>query len=281
MLRLLPRLWNRWFGEPLRKVEAESLAYRLSPEGRQIDTKTIAVVLTAAVCLTVQNYTINPDQVIGPAGWAAGTISGPDARREVETTLRQWHVTQSQRLVWSGLVLFFTYTVIPALVIKLYLRERLSAFGTGLCGIAADWPIYLAFATVMIPLVWLCSAGERFQDLYPFYRVNSRADLGPRFFRWEVVYALQFIGLEFFFRGFLVHGTKHRFGVYSIFLMVIPYCLIHIHKPAPEMVGSILAGVALGLVSLVTRSIWPGAFLHILVAWGMDASVLFRRGMIG
>jgi hypothetical protein len=47
------------------------------------------------------------------------------------------------------------------------------------------------------------------------------------------------------------------------------------------MVGSILAGVALGLVSLVTRSIWPGAFLHILVAWGMDASVLFRRGLIG
>jgi membrane protease YdiL (CAAX protease family) len=208
-------------------------------------------------------------------------ISGPDARHEVEATLRQWHVTQSQRLVWSGLVLFFTYTVLPALVIKLYLRERLNAFGTGIRGIAADWPIYLAFAAVMLPLVWLCSAGERFQDLYPFYRINSRDDVGPRFFRWEVVYALQFIGLEFFFRGFLVHGTKHRFGVYSIFLMVIPYCMIHIHKPAPEMVGSILAGVALGLVSLVTRSIWPGAFLHILVAWGMDASVLFRRGLIG
>jgi membrane protease YdiL (CAAX protease family) len=281
MVRLLLHLWNRWFGEPLRKVEAESLAYRLSPEGRQIDTKTIAVVLTAAVCLTVQNYTINPDQVIGPAGWAAAAISGPDARREVEAMLRQWHVTQSQRLVWSGLVLFFTYTALPALVIKLYLRERLNAFGTGIRGIAADWPIYLAFAAVMLPLVWLCSAGERFQDLYPFYRINSRDDVGPRFFRWEVVYALQFIGLEFFFRGFLVHGTKHRFGVYSIFLMVIPYCMIHIHKPAPEMVGSILAGVALGLVSLVTRSIWPGAFLHILVAWGMDASVLFRRGLIG
>jgi membrane protease YdiL (CAAX protease family) len=281
MVSLLLRLWDRWFGEPLRKVEAESLAYRLSPEGRQIDAKTIAVVLTAATCLTIQNYTINPDQVLTPAVWAAGTIAGADAGREVEATLRHWHATQADRLVWSGLVLFLTYTIIPALVIKLHFRERLSGFGTGIRGVAADWPVYLAFAAVMLPLVWLCSGIDRFQGTYPFYRVQSRDDIGPLLFRWEVVYALQFVGLEFFFRGFLVHGTKHRFGVYSIFLMVIPYCMIHIHKPPLEMVGSILAGVALGMVSLVTRSIWPGAFLHILVAWGMDASVLFRRGMIG
>ncbi len=281
MLRLLLSPWDRWFGEPLRKIEAESLAYRLSPEGRQIDYKTIAVVLTAAACLTIQNYTINPEQVIAPARWLAAVVSGPDTSREVEATLRKWHVTQSQRLVWNGLVLIVTYTILPALIIKLCFRERLSAYGTGIRGIAADWPIYVAFAAVMIPFVWFCSAGERFQETYPFYRIQSREDIGPLFFRWEIVYALQFIGLEFFFRGFLVHGTKHRFGVYSIFLMVIPYCLIHIHKPVPEMVGSIFAGVALGLVSLVTRSIWPGAFLHILVAWGMDASVLLRRGMLG
>src|SRR5205823_2959644 len=126
---------------------------------------------------------------------------------------------------------------------------------------------YLSFALLMIPLVWVCSWETRFQETYPFYRVHSRDDLGPVWVRWEVIYAIQFIALEFFFRGFIVHGTKHRFGAYAVFAMVVPYCMIHYQKPLPECCGSIIAGVALGMVSLVTRSIWPGAALHIMVAW--------------
>jgi membrane protease YdiL (CAAX protease family) len=99
--------------------------------------------------------------------------------------------------------------------------------------------------------------------------------------RWEVVYAVQFVALEFFFRGFLVHGLKHRFGVYSVLVMTVPYCMIHFGKPMPEATASIIAGVALGLVSLATRSIWLGAALHISVAWGMDAACLARRGLFG
>src|SRR5439155_23413116 len=132
-----------------------------------------------------------------------------------------------------------------------------------------------------VPLVALCSGAERFQDVYPFYRIHSRDQVGAEFVRWEVLYALQFVALEFFFRGFIVHGTKHRFGAYAVFVMVIPYCMIHYHKPMPEAFASIVAGVGLGLVSLVTRSIWPGAALHIMVALGMDLSCLVRKGMIG
>ncbi len=280
MVRVLRKLWDRWFGDPLRKVEADSLAYRLSPAGRGMDWKTVTVVLTAAACLTLQNYASHPDRLVTIAGWLAGLTSGPDATREVQAQLREWTATQGPRLMWGGIVAFLTYAVVPGLIIKLWLRERLTDYGAGIRGVIADWPVYLIFAVVMLPLVWLFSGEERFQGLYPFYRIQSRAEVGPEFIRWEVVYALQFVGLEFFFRGFMVHGTKHRFGAYAVFLMVVPYCMIHFHKPIPECIGSILAGIALGVVSLVTRSIWPGAALHILVAWGMDLSCLARSGMI-
>jgi hypothetical protein len=280
MVALLRRAWNRWFAEPLRCVEAESLAYRQSPAGQRFDRKTVTVVLTAAVALTLQNYFGAPSALIPILKWGAGLAGDPAAVDGVNATLMRWTTTQSHRLMWFALLAFVLYAVIPGLIVKLAFRERLNDYGVGVRGVIADWPVYLAFAVIMTPLVYLCSDFPRFQDIYPFYRVSSAAEVDSSFLGWELVYALQFIGLEFFFRGFLVHGTKHRFGVYAVFLMVLPYCMIHFHKPIAECFGSILAGVGLGVVSLVTRSVWPGAALHILVAWGMDLSVLARKGIL-
>ena len=278
---LLHRIWNRWFGEPLRKIEAESLAFRHSEAGQRLDRKTLTVILIAAACLTIQNYSMAPDRCIPLCGFVAERVSGPEARKEVAATLRAWTSDQRIRLPWFGICAILTYTVLPMFAIKVVFRENLLDYGLGIRGVIADWPVYAAFACIMVPLVGLFSGEERFQDIYPFYRIQSRDEVGPIFFRWEVIYALQFVALEFFFRGFMVHGTKHRFGAYAVFVMVLPYCMIHYHKPWPEACGSILAGVGLGVVSLVTRSIWPGAALHIMVAWGMDFSSLWRRGMIG
>ncbi|MCA9147548.1 MAG: CPBP family intramembrane metalloprotease, partial [Planctomycetales bacterium] len=85
------------------------------------------------------------------------------------------------------------------------------------------------------------------------------------------------IALEFFFRGFMIHGTKRQFGPYCVLVMMVPYCMIHFTKPLPETFGAIIAGVVLGLMSLKTRSIWLGAALHIAVAWSMDVAALLSR----
>ncbi|HEY2911268.1 MAG TPA: CPBP family intramembrane glutamic endopeptidase [Gemmataceae bacterium] len=278
---MLIRLWKRWFGGPLRQIEANSLTYRLSEAGQGLDRKTVAVVLIAAACLTTQNYCDSPERLVPLCGFVAERISGPTAREEVTATLEGWNKHQSTRLPWFGLCAILTYTLMPALTIKLFFRERLLDYGLGIRGVIADWPVYASFAVIMVPLVVLFSAEERFQAVYPFYRIHSRDEIGPLFYRWEAIYACQFMALEFFFRGFIVHGVKHRFGAYAVFVMVIPYCMIHFHKPWPEACGSVLAGVGLGVVSLVTKSIWPGAALHITVAWGMDFSSLWRRGFLG
>lgn len=280
MLRFVVRLWERWFGEPLRKVEADSLAYRLSPSGGRADWQTVAVLMTAAGCLTLQHYAYYPDRVAPVVATVAGLFGGPAADADARATLDAWTLDQSARLTWAMTLAVVCYVVIPGLLIKLAFRGRIADYAVGVRGVIADWPVYLGFAAVMVPLVYLFSAEQRFQDTYPFYRVDSRDQLDAGFVRYELLYALQFVSLEFFFRGFMVHGTKHRFGLYSVFVMTIPYCMIHFQKPLPETCGAVVAGVALGLVSLVTRSIWPGAALHIMVAWGMDGSCLIRRGLL-
>ncbi len=280
MRAFLLRLWETWLGEPLRKVEAESLAYRFSDDGRRIDWKTPVVLLTAAACLTLQQYTANPGQLVSVARFVANTFSGPGAATEVEGALRKWGSDQlTNRLWWAG-VSVLTYAFIPFLVLKLVFRAKLTDYGLKIHGVLRAWPLYVVFVMVMAPIVWICSIEDRFQQTYPFMRFSSPDEVHTQLWKWEFGYAAQFVALEFFFRGFIVHGTKHRFGVYAVFVSMVPYVQIHFGKPMPEAVASIVAGIVLGYMSLATRSVWLGAALHIGVAWSMDLACLARRGLL-
>jgi membrane protease YdiL (CAAX protease family) len=76
----------------------------------------------------------------------------------------------------------------------------------------------------------------------------------------------------------MVHGLKEKFGFYSIFVMMVPYCMIHFQKPMPETIGAILAGIILGALSLKSRSIWLGVAIHYSVAITMDIAALYQKG---
>ena len=65
-------------------------------------------------------------------------------------------------------------------------------------------------------------------------------------------------------------------GVYSVFAMAVPYCMIHFNKPLAEVLGAILAGTILGTLSLRTRSIWCGVLIHVTVAVSMDLLSLMQ-----
>jgi len=280
MTSRLAAFWNRYLGDPLRAVEADSLAYRQSEEGHRADWKTMTVLITAAVCLTIQNFFSHPSRIAGPGGFAIRHLSGDADAAQFHKTLGEWGGNQGDSLTWWAACALVTYAMIPVLAIKFGLRERVLDYGFKVRGILVSWPVYALFVAVMVPIVVVVSAEERFQESYPFYRIASKDELGRDFLMWEVLYALQFVALEFFFRGFIVHGTKHRFGIYSTFVMMVPYCMIHFGKPLSECTASIIAGIALGFVSLATRSIWLGATLHISVAWSMDFATLARRGLV-
>ncbi len=170
------------------------------------------------------------------------------------------------------------YFVIPALYVRFVLRERIGDYGFNIKNAARHLHIYLLMFLCVVPLVVLASHSPSFLHRYPFYKNAGHS--WTELIAWEGAYALQFVTLEFFFRGFLLFALARSIGAYAIFVMVMPYNMIHFHKPFPEAVAAILAGIALGTLALRTRSIFGGMGIHIGVAWSMDLLALAHKGQL-
>ncbi|MCF8296816.1 MAG: CPBP family intramembrane metalloprotease [Saprospiraceae bacterium] len=180
---------------------------------------------------------------------------------------------------WVSIVFLF-YFIIPALSIKLVFKENLRDYGLRIGEFYKDYKIYVLLLIIMIPLVLWLSTTKGFQLKYPFYRLLYGENLWPNFWIWQLLYLIQFIALEFFFRGFMVHGLKKRFGFYSVLFMMIPYCMIHFGKPLPETIAAIFAGFILGTLSLKGKSVFLGILIHYSVAILMDLAALWQRGLL-
>lgn len=267
-------IW-RVFVEPFRQTNAEARAYIAGARGALLDKKVIGVFVTTALCLTCVEYVAMSNRtwvlegglrVIGLGGLADALAS---AMRD-----------PLNRLVYWALACITFYFVVPAAVIRFAFREKLSDYGIGLRGAFKDAWIYVLFFGTVAPALLIVSFDPHFQATYPFYDVPPGEPLWPRFWTWEFLYFGQFFALEFFFRGFMVHGTRHRLGYASIFAMMVPYCMIHFGKPFPETVGAIVAGIVLGSLSLKSRSIWLGVAIHASVALSMDFASLWQKGQL-
>ncbi len=186
---------------------------------------------------------------------------------------------QFNRLVWWSVVQIAGYTVLPVLLITVGFRESVRDFGLRLTGTGRQAAAYLLLLALVLPPVIAASFTGPFQARYPFYDPAPAEAWWPFLWTWWALYALQFVALEFFFRGFLLFGLERVFGYTAVFLMIIPYVMIHFQKPALEAVAAIIAGFVLGTLALKTRSIWWGAALHVAVAMAMDLSALTHKGL--
>jgi len=180
-------------------------------------------------------------------------------------------------LLWWAFVRVLGFIVFPMMVVHWALKERLVDYGLRLKGAAKHLPVYAAMFAIVAPLVVISSFSKSFQHTYPFYNLASRSTYD--FFIWELAYFAQFLGVEFFFRGFLLSGTKRQLGVYSVVVSVVPYVMIHYGKPLPETLGAIIAGTVLGVLALRTGSIWAGFLIHVSVALSMDILATLQKVM--
>lgn len=184
-------------------------------------------------------------------------------------------------LAWWVVVVTIFYFVLPAIAIKFYYRERLADYGLALRLEPGVAKLLLSALSIMLPLVYLMSLTESFTAKYPFLRIyDGEPYIGTTLLVWELIYFIQFFGLEFFFRGFLVHSLKPALGIYSIFAMTVPYCMIHFGKPPAETLAAIAAGVLLGWFSYRYGNIWLGLILHCTVAFSMDILALYNKGLL-
>lgn len=238
-----------------------------------LDFKVVSVILLATVCLMLTKY-------LGTTGdlyRLLSTLSMDDRVVSIQSWVMEFERPRLIELIYWAFIRLVFYFIVPAVFIRFILKESLKDYGLQITKILSGYKIYFVFLLIMFPLVYLVSYTESFQLKYPFYSPFGES-LYPNFLIWHLFYLLQFFSLEFFFRGFMVHGTKHKLGFYSIFVMVIPYMMIHFQKPFLESTGAIIAGIVLGALSLRTKSIWQGVFIHYSVAIAMDMASLYQTG---
>ncbi|MBX3230274.1 MAG: CPBP family intramembrane metalloprotease [Labilithrix sp.] len=164
----------------------------------------------------------------------------------------------------------------PFVVWKLvFRRDSLLDFGFRTKGFFDHVWIYGLFLAVVLPAMVVVAKQPDFGTYYPFYKQSSRSWFD--FLVWEAMYFGQFFALEMFFRGFFLGALRRSFGSGAIFTMCVPYCMIHFGKPYLEACGAIVAGMALGSLSMKTKSIYQGFMVHITVAVLMDWLALRHR----
>jgi len=264
---MLKKLFFNTFNE----VENEKEEYCRSHTS--VDKKVIIVCILTAFCLSMIHY-------FGHYDFARAVFSDAGATEFVKKADKFIYGSFSNLrdlCYWATLVFVF-YFIVPALTVKLIFKEQLSNYGLKLKGAFKDYYLYIFMLLVMIPLVAYFSTTKSFQDRYPFLSINNGDALFPNLLIWELFYCLQFFALEFFFRGFVLFGLKNRFGFYSIFMMTIPYCMIHFGKPLPETIAAIIAGIVLGFLALKNKSVYLGFLIHISVGLGMDIAALYQKG---
>ena len=212
----------------------------------------------AAVALTLMEYVVRP-----------------------EFFLRHFPEHSSAHLglyphLWWAVGSILLYLPVPMLIARFAFGHRLRDYGWHMDVPLKHWLLYGGMLLAMLPLVFHASTRPDFQAVYPFYRAAFMAPTGAVLV-WELAYLFQFLALEFFFRGFLAIGLGQVMGRLAVWVAAVPYCMIHFHKPLPEALAAIVAGIILGEVAQRTRSIAGGVVVHMGVALTMDLLALSRH----
>ncbi len=234
------------------------------------DREAAIVLLTSTVLLLVFSYWGRPSFYVrsGLIDWVGEVSSGAYA-----------DLAEAGAYMWWGLSSLLWRVGLPLAIGVWVLKRRPAELGFRLKGISRHLPAYGLMYLVMLPVLIWVSSFESFLEFYPFY--ERAAEGGTGFWVYEIGYALQFVGVEAFFRGFMTFGLAPRFGLLAVPIMTVPYTMIHFAKPMPEATAAIVAGLVLGVMALRSKSFVPGVFLHVGVAVTMDLLVLARTGGLG
>ncbi len=256
---LIDPTFRRWVKfltiEQWRAIDAET--ERAPGEAGNTSWKVLVILVVCAVSLTIQEY-------IGDRGWFERWFP---SRGKLDSYY------ELKGFAWWSSWRVIGYVLMPLATIVV-LRDRIRDYHLSFKGFTKHLWIYVLMFALITPAVMVASTTASFRHTYPFYRMANRSHFD--LWTWEAFYAAQFVSLEIFFRGFLLHGLRRVMGANAIFVMIVPYCMIHYGKPLPETLGAIGAGVILGTLAMRTKSIWGGVLIHIGVAVTMD--VLALRG---
>jgi membrane protease YdiL (CAAX protease family) len=163
--------------------------------------------------------------------------------------------------------------VIPGLVIKFILRERLADYG-----LQFGHRLYtMRSALVAVPLFvvagFFAALDPSVREAFP---INRQAGVSTSFLLHVFTYVLFYIGWEFHFRGFLQFGLSDSMGrTGAVLVQVMASSLLHIGQPWTETIAAIAAGILWGWTAHRTNSIASGLLQHIALGVTLDAIIVF------
>lgn len=138
-----------------------------------------------------------------------------------------------------------------------------------------DYKPYLIMLLIMIPLIFAASFSSSFLKTYPLYKPGSLESSGElssyiTIGVFEFFYALRFIAVEHFFRGFLSLRIAEDIGYKILLPVTVTYAIWHFGKPMGEAIGSIFGAYILAIIAIRTKSIIGGILIHMGVALLME-----------
>lgn len=183
-----------------------------------------------------------------------------------------------------GVNLVSVFTILLPLLIFREFYDTGEKYRYGLNSSTFDARPYFQMLLIMLPILIAASFHSSFLRQYPMYKITSaHIFLGvPEWITvmcYEIAYGLDFVTVEFLFRGFMVIGMTSLLGRNAVLSMAVVYCFLHFGKPAGEAISSIVGGYILGVVAFETKSIWGGVIVHIGIAWMMELIAFMQKSI--
>lgn len=258
----------------LDELDSQSPSYSLSrPESLRRILATLACV---CVCLLLIHYAKLYSAMALTFEWFSQSLG--ETKSYWLQRLNATHFLPLISYVWWTSWHVVGYVLIPFILVKYVFKASFIEMGWRLNDTFVHWRGYLMLLTPILFFVFLVSQGDEFVHHYPFYKQAGRSWFD--FLAWEFLYLLQFVCLEFFFRGFMLNALRPAMGANAVWVMCVPYLMIHFPKLWLEASGAILFGLFLGILALRSRSIWGGVFVHAGIAVSMDLAALMQKNSI-
>ena len=208
--------------------------------------------------------------LVAPAIFAIKITFGEVASSLTADFAHPWNEYWNKVLDWP---LKLLAVAIPVIVLW-----RLGRFEGPVAGVQAkgfNVRPYFLLLLAMVPLIAFAATQNDFLHTYPkVQRIDVIDQYVQHSFPWkglyELSYGIDFVTIEFFFRGFLVLAFARLAGKHAILPVAAFYCSIHFGKPLFECITSYFGGIILGAVVYNTRSIWGGLIVHLGIAWLME-----------
>jgi hypothetical protein len=162
-----------------------------------------------------------------------------------------------EALRYQALERAILFGLVPALVIVLAFRDRLTDYGLGL----GDWRwgagLAIGGCAIMTPIVVALGSNAQFSAYYgisgapvDYLLLTHLLDLAPA---------------EFLIRGFLMFTLLRAIGPIGLIVALLPFVFAHLGKPEIELFSTILGGAVFGWLNWRTRSIWWSALGHVYI----------------